>query len=110
MRLEWPVVMSEFREMKKLNLIPILVLFCSFSALADSQHDQNWELLAESYVNEMPAFSPVAATGLGDHRFDAELDQVSAQARADEAAFIRRYLAEMANVDRAQLSRANQVD
>jgi hypothetical protein len=66
--------------------------------------------LAQRFLNEMPAFSPVAATSLGDHRFDGELDQVNAQVRAAEAAFIRGYQAALAGIDRAKLSRANQVD
>ena len=96
--------------MKKICLIPIFTLFCCLPAFAGSQFDEEWEALAQRFLNEMPAFSPVAATSLGDHRFDGELDQVSAQARAAEAAFIRGYQAALAGIDRAKLSRANQLD
>ena len=47
--------------------------------------DQQFEALAQRYLREVPEQSPVAATGLGDHRFDDRLDDVSAagwQARA----------------------------
>lgn len=55
-----------------------------------------WQLLAETYIDEMPALSPVGATGMGDHRFDRQLDDVSAASRATKAAFIRRYQNAMA--------------
>ena len=96
--------------MKKLHLISILALFFCMPVLADAPFDDEWEALAVRFVDEMPALSPVSATGLGDHRFDAELDQVSVEARAAEAAFIRGYQAELAKIDRDKLSRANQVD
>ena len=96
--------------MKKIRLIPLFALLFSLSAFAGSPFDQEWENLAGRYLDEMPAFSPVGATSMGDHRFDGELDQVSAEARAGEAAFIRSYQAELGQIDRSKLSRAHQVD
>ena len=96
--------------MRKVRLVPILALFFSLSALAGSPADQAWQTLADRFIDEMPALNPVGATHLGDHRFDGQLNEVSAEARAEEARFIRRYQAEMAGIDRAGLSRANQVD
>jgi uncharacterized protein (DUF885 family) len=96
--------------MKTIHIVPTLALFLGVPALADSQMDENWGALAQGYLQERPAFSPVSATRLGDHRFDNLLDQVSAEARAEEAAFLRRYQAELAEIDRTELSRANQVD
>ena len=96
--------------MRKVRLVPILALFFSLSALAGSPADQAWQTLADRFIDEMPALNPVGATRLGDHRFDGQLNEVSAEARAEEARFIRRYQAEMAGIDRAGLSRANQVD
>ena len=95
--------------MKKI-CISILAVLCCMPAFAGPSADAEWEALAARFVDEMPALSPVGATGLGDHRFDGELDQVSALARANRAAFIRGYQAELANIDRKQLSRPNQVD
>lgn len=88
----------------------MFALFVSMPAFAASQFDQEWESLAQRFVDEMPALSPVGATSMGDHRFDGELNEVSAQARATEAAFIRNYQSELAKIDRHKLSRANQVD
>ncbi|NNK39012.1 MAG: DUF885 domain-containing protein [Xanthomonadales bacterium] len=96
--------------MKKRYFVPICALFFCMHAAADSHFDEEWKALAANFVNEMPALSPVGATQLGDHRFDGQLDDISALARADRAAFIRRYQEAMAAIDRSRLSRANQVD
>ncbi len=96
--------------MKKIHLVVLLASIFSLPAFGNSSADEQWLDLTARYLDEMPALSPVGATNMGDHRFDGELDQVSAEARLNEAAFIRRYQAEMAAIDRAQLERANQVD
>jgi len=72
--------------------------------------DQLFEQLAADYVAEVPALSPVSATWLGDHRFDGDLDEVSPEARAREAAFCRSYLDRLGRIPKGQLSRANRVD
>ncbi len=96
--------------MKNLHLAPIFALFLSMPVFADSSADQAWQALADSFIDEMPALHPVGATSMGDHRFDGQLDEVSAEARASEAEFIRRYQAELAKIERSELARANQVD
>ena len=92
----------------------ILLLVCAtviWPATSYAQSaDQQFELLATGYVDEAPALSPVSATVLGDHRFDGQLDQVSPEARAQEAEFCQEYLQRLAKIDRDKLSRANQVD
>ncbi len=77
---------------------------------AASPADRSFEELSSRFIDEYPALSPVGATTLGDHRFDGELDEISEEARAEQAAFLRRYLDELAPIPRASLSRANQVD
>ena len=72
--------------------------------------DQQFEALAQRYVKEAPEQSPVGATGLGDHRFDDRLDDVSAAGWQARLTFTELYLAALEPLDRAQLSRANQVD
>ena len=72
--------------------------------------EQQFEQLVASYMDEFPAFSPVAATALGDHRFDCQLDEVSEAAREDERHFCRHYLEQLHRIDPAKLSRASQVD
>jgi uncharacterized protein (DUF885 family) len=72
--------------------------------------DQQFEALAQRYLKEAPELSPVGATGLGDHRFDDRLDDVSATGWQARLTFTELYLAALEPIDRAKLSRANQVD
>jgi len=72
--------------------------------------DQQFEQLAERYLDEFPALSPVSATALGDHRFDSQLNKVSAEARAQKRAFCRKYLVQLSKINPAKLCRVNQVD
>jgi hypothetical protein len=79
--------------MKKHLLACVLVLstpalFADESAMVNQQFEQ----LAERYVQEFPALSPVSATQLGDHRFDGELEEISPAARQHELAFCQKYL------------------
>lgn len=75
-----------------------------------SPADVQFEGLADRYVEQSTAFSPVGATSLGDHRYDHELNQVGAGARQKSADFKRSILRELDGIDAAKLSRANQVD
>ena len=56
---------------------------------APGRHTMNatFEQLGKRYLDEVTALSPVSATSLGDHRFDAELDEVSPEAKQRKAAF-----------------------
>lgn len=72
--------------------------------------DQKFEQLAARFVREFPALSPIAATPLGDHRFDSQVDDVSATGRAASTAFYRQFQNELRQIDRATLNRANQID
>ena len=72
--------------------------------------DQQFEALAARYLRESTELSPVGATGLGDHRFDDRLDDVSAAGWQKKLAFAESYLATLDSVETAKLSRANQVD
>ncbi|MBN8481330.1 MAG: DUF885 domain-containing protein [Xanthomonadales bacterium] len=54
--------------------------------------------------------SPVAATQIGDHAYDSELDDLSATGRQRGIDFARTLLAELDAIDATTLSRENQVD
>src|SRR5262245_35143010 len=75
-----------------------------------SAADAAFDALARRYFDEVLALSPVNATSLGDHRFDGELDDVSANARNATVSLEREMLAALRALDRARLSRARQVD
>lgn len=80
------------------------------TAASASPADDDFEKLAGAYLDDLPTFSPVAATALGDHRLDHRLDEVDAAARARALELYREYRSALAAIDREALSRANQVD
>ncbi|TYT25282.1 DUF885 domain-containing protein [Luteimonas viscosa] len=82
----------------------------SANAAVASQADATFADLSRRYLDEAMALSPVAATQIGDHRFDGEIDDLSAAGRAKADDFNRRMLAELDAIDLAALSRENQVD
>jgi len=54
--------------------------------------------------------SPVSATQIGEHKYDGELDDLSAAGRQKGLEFSKKILAELDATDIAALSRENQVD
>jgi uncharacterized protein (DUF885 family) len=77
---------------------------------ADTRADREFLALGEQYVDKFPAFNPVSATQLGDHRFDAELDEISTRATKRRIAFVKSVRDELDDIDRDELSAANKVD
>ena len=76
----------------------------------NSDADARFADFSRRFLDGWLALVPVAATQLGDHRFDAELDDLSLAGNARLVAFARGLLAELDAIDVAQLSRDNQVD
>jgi uncharacterized protein (DUF885 family) len=72
--------------------------------------DETFVALGQRYLREFPELSPASATGLGDHRFDDRLDDVSVAAWQSRAVFADLYLEALGAIDRKSLTRANQVD
>jgi len=110
-----------FQELPRSKVDPARGLLLSVLALVFSAHaepaaapaaevDARFEAAAARYVEEFGRYSPVAATQLGDHRFDGELEDMSAAGRARTIAWARGLLAEISALDRSRLTRPNQVD
>ncbi len=76
----------------------------------ENDQDRAFAALAARFLDEGLALSPVSATQIGDHRFDAELDDLSAEGRQKAADWARDMLAGLDAIDSAALSRENQVD
>lgn len=72
--------------------------------------DREFEALGKRFIDEFGRYAPVQATGLGDHRFDGELDDLGAEGRARTLAWTKDVLARLQAIERAALSRPNQVD
>ncbi len=80
------------------------------STPATTSADLAFETLAARYLDRSMELSPISATTIGDHRFDMRIDDVSAAGRAASLAFARETLGALERIDRAALSRPNQVD
>lgn len=74
------------------------------------QADARFTHLASHYLDGLARLDPSHATALGDHRFDAQITDMSAAGRTRSDAFNRQILSELGKIDRANLSRDNQVD
>jgi len=66
--------------------------------------------LAAAWLNLSLRLNPIAATRLGDHRYDTELDDMSATGRARMALLARRTLVEVIGCQVGGLSPANAID
>ncbi len=77
---------------------------------SDAEVNATFEKIGASYIDIYTALNPVAATALGDHTHDAELPAIGPEARKTEAMMYRQLLAALGQIDRARLTRANQVD
>jgi uncharacterized protein (DUF885 family) len=80
------------------------------SPQAPTETDMSFEAISKRYLDEMMALTPVNATSLGDHRFDDQLDDVSAAGYQKRTVLAHELLAQIQALDARQLSRANQVD
>ena len=91
-------------------LLALAFLALPVFAATPGSADARFDALSQRYLAEFGRYSPVSATSLGDHRFDGDLDDMSADGRARRVAWVRGVLAELQAIDRNALSRANQVD
>jgi uncharacterized protein (DUF885 family) len=92
------------------TLLALAFLALPVFAATPGSADARFDALSQRYLAEFGRYSPVSATSLGDHRFDGDLDDMSADGRARRVAWVRGVLAELQAIDRNALSRANQVD
>ena len=80
-------------------------------AFAQPTEDQKLQTLFKDYLEESFRQQPMNATGLGDHRFDARLDDITPEARARWQELARRTLDELPRrIDYPKLSRDGQID
>ncbi|MCW4453344.1 DUF885 domain-containing protein [Flavobacterium sp. MXW15] len=75
-----------------------------------SQADARFAELSQKALDTWMQLSPVSATQIGEHRYDSEIDDVSAAGQQKSLEAGKALLAELDRIDVAQLSRENQVD
>ncbi len=97
----------------KPNLVKAVACF-SFAVAGNAQIEtpmnEAFTDISERYLEAYLEASPVSATGLGDHRYDSELDDIGGEARNDELETAKAFLIELEAIGRSELSRENQVD
>lgn len=96
--------------MKVIPSTVCIVLLAFNSAARSSPADDEFLELAADFIDDLPNFSQVYATSIGDHRFDDRLDQVDAAARARKTKLYEKYRAALNAIEWGELSRANQID
>src|SRR5687768_10001345 len=72
------------------------------AAAQESEADRAFASLSKRFVDEGLALSPVYATGQGDHRHDAELDDLSPEGRAKALTWAKAMLADVQALDVSQ--------
>lgn len=80
------------------------------NAASQRPADKEFAKLSANWLDNYLRLSPVQATQIGEHRFDDQIDDLSAKGRAKQLAFNKSTLAKLGKINRAKLSRDNQVD
>lgn len=80
------------------------------AAASQSQADARFSELSQKALDTWMQLSPTSATQIGDHRYDGEIDDMSAAGQQKGVELTKALLAELDAIDVAQLSRENQVD
>lgn len=75
-----------------------------------SAADVTFGEIGKRYLMEMLPLTPIEATALGEHRYDAALDDVSAEGQSRRASLARGLLTQLQTLDVSSMTRANQVD
>lgn len=75
-----------------------------------AQADAQFAALSQRALDGWFQLAPVNATQIGEHKYDGELDDLSAAGRQKSLDFGKKILAELDALDASKLSRENQVD
>src|SRR5258707_11600228 len=95
--------------MKIVTAAASLLSLSILNAVAMEQDDA-FQKIAHDYVEQYLQANPEQATELGDHRFDGELTDYSAQARAKDLATQKEFRDKLNAIDGTQLTGANNID
>jgi uncharacterized protein (DUF885 family) len=95
---------------KKIVIAVAISLSLPVVKLHATPQDEQFQKIASDYIEEELTANPEQATELGDHRFDSQLTDYSAQARAKELATQKEFRDKLNAIDRSQLTGANNID
>ena len=85
-------------------------LALSILTTSATSQDDAFQKVARDYVEQYLQSNPEQATELGDHRFDGELTDYSAEARAKDLATQKEFRDKLNAIDGTQLTGANNID
>jgi uncharacterized protein (DUF885 family) len=94
----------------KIIIAAAAVLSLSISNTFATSEDDVFQKVAHDYVEQYLQASPEQATELGDHRFDGELTDYSAEARAKDLATQKEFRDKLNAIDGTQLTGTNNID
>src|SRR5437667_1624100 len=94
----------------KIIIAAAAALSLSISSTVATSQDDSFQRVAHDYVEQYLQANPEQATELGDHRFDGELTDYSAQARAKDLAAQKEFRDKLNAIDGTQLTGANNID
>src|SRR5947199_9436980 len=94
----------------KIIIAATAALSLSISNTFATSQDDAFQKVAHDYVEQYLQANPEQATELGDHRFDGELTDYSAQARAKDLAAQKEFRDKLNAIDGSQLTGANNID
>src|SRR5881275_1215719 len=91
-------------------IVAACVLSLSLLNAAATQQDDAFQKIAHDYTERYLQTNPEQATELGDHRFDGQLTDYSAEALAKDLATQKGFRSKLSAIDASQLTGANNVD
>src|SRR5438874_6684673 len=95
--------------MKSLIAAGVLLSLSMLNATATTEDDQ-FQKIAQDYIEQYLQANPEDATELGDHRFDGQLTDYSPAARAKDLATQKEFRDKLNAIDGTQLTGANNID
>src|SRR5882724_2837928 len=94
----------------KITIAAAFLLSSSILGVSGTPQDDAFQKIAYDYIEQYLRANPEDATELGDHRFDGELTDYSAQARAKDLAAQKEFRDKLSAIDGSKLTGANNVD
>src|SRR5216684_9081031 len=94
----------------KIGIAAAAALSLSILNTLATPQDDAFQKIAHDYVEQYLQANPEQATDLGDHRFDGELTDYSAEAQAKDLATQKEFREKLTAIDGSQLTGANNID
>ena len=94
----------------KIGIAAAAALALSIPNTFATSQDDAFQKIAHDYIEQYLQANPEDATELGDHRFDGELTDYSAEARAKDLATQKEFRDKLNAIDGSHLTGANSID